>query len=85
MLSKYSLIDNILILICFKFYSQVNGPFVIIFHSDNIPGAIRPDNTQNNVGNNVNQNARNELGFALDYKITSNCAPLDFVTPPAQQ
>ena len=29
--------------------------------------------------------ARNELGFALDYKVTSNCAPLDFVTPPAQQ
>ena len=63
----------------------MNGPFVILFHSDNVPGAIRPDNNQNNVGNNVNQNARNELGFALDYKVTSNCAPLDFVTPPAQQ
>jgi len=63
---------------------QVNGPFVIVFHSDGNPGAIRPDTNQQ-VGNNVNQNSRNELGFALDYKVTSNCAPLDFVTPPSQQ
>jgi len=63
---------------------HVNGPFVIIFHSDGNPGAIRLDNNQQ-TGANVNQNARNELGFALDYKITSNCARLDFVTPPAQQ
>ena len=63
---------------------QVSGPFVIVFHSDGNPGAIRQENNQL-TGNNVNQNARNELGFALDYKITSNCNPIDFVTPPSQQ
>ena len=63
---------------------QVNGPFVVIFHSDATPGAVRIDNI-NNAGNNVNQNARNELGFSLDYKVTSNCSPLELVTPPAQQ
>ena len=62
----------------------MNGPFVVVFHSDANPGAVRLDNLIQNVGVNVNQNAKNELGFSLDYKVTSNCSPLDLVTPPAQ-
>ena len=45
-----------------------NVLFTIVFNSDKFPGN-RPDtNTQNN------NNAENELGFSLDYRVSTSCA-----------
>ena len=59
---------------------QTNGPFMMVFNTDNVAGAIQPVTNQQN----QQQQAKNELGFSLDYDIKSNCNQFDFATPPQQ-
>ena len=45
-----------------------NVLFTIVFNSDKFPGN-RPDTNNNN-----QNNAENELGFSLDYRVSTSCA-----------
>ena len=45
-----------------------NVLFTIVFNSDKFPGN-RPDTNTNQ-----NNNAENELGFSLDYRVSTSCA-----------
>ena len=45
-----------------------NVLFTIVFNSDKFPGN-RPD-----TNNNQQNNAENELGFSLDYRVSTSCA-----------
>ena len=47
-----------------------NVLFTIVFNSDKFPGN-RPD-----TNNNQQNNAENELGFSLDYRVSTSCADL---------
>ena len=50
------------------------GPFVLVFNADKNPGLLQNANTQSN------KEARNELGFSLEYKVVTSCSDLNFVT-----
>ena len=52
-----------------------NVLFTIVFNSDKFPGN-RPDT--NNLQN--NNNAENELGFSLDYRVSTSCADVTLAT-----
>ena len=54
-----------------------DGPFVLTFHADKNPGSIAADSNQN--PNNA-MSAQNELGFSLDYRISTSCPDLIFAT-----
>ena len=52
-----------------------DGPFILTFHADEIPGFV-PDPTTN--PNTPTSMAQNELGFSLDYRISTSCPDLNF-------
>ncbi len=54
-----------------------SGPFVVVFNADNNPGILRDDLA--NPGE--NPNARNELGFSLDYRVSTSCPDLPLTKP----
>ena len=49
-----------------------DGPFILTFNADNNPGAL-PD-----VNQNQQLEAQNELGFSLDYRLSTSCPDLTF-------
>ena len=51
-----------------------DGPFILTFNADANPG-ILPDQNQNQ---NQQPEAQNELGFSLDYRISTSCPDLTF-------
>ncbi len=48
-----------------------DGPFIVTFHSDKNPGNLE-DNA------NAMGEGKNELGFSLDYRVTTSCPDLPF-------
>ena len=52
-----------------------NVLFTIVFNSDKFPGN-RPD-----TNNNQQNNAENELGFSLDYRVSTSCADVTLSDP----
>jgi hypothetical protein len=49
-----------------------NGPFFITFNADKNPGLVPDPSTINN----QQLEAKNELGFSLDYRISTSCSDL---------
>ena len=52
-------------------------PFILRFRSDKNPGNVVTDNNNNNPAT----SAQNELGFSLDYRISTSCPDLTTVNP----
>lgn len=51
-----------------------DGPFIVTFNADKNPGEI-----QANTNNAIVSEAQNELGFSLDYRVSTSCPDLNFV------
>ena len=51
-----------------------DGPFILTFNADANPG-ILPDPSQNQ---NQQSESQNELGFSLDYRLSTSCPDLTF-------